>query len=271
MSRFPIYSIRVTNISRLSPNMKRLVLGGESLAKFPDDNEGGYIKLLLPRPGMMAVEERPGDPSTTVRRSFTVRGFDRSEKEITIDFAEHAAVGPASRWLEHVELGDEVHILGPGAVKRFDPSADWVLGVADMAALPALAANLERLPDTTEGHAFIQITSKDDEVPLKRPPGVKVRWCVEEEPRRDWSPVVEAVLSHPWRRGRVSIWSATEFHAMKALRSYFRDERGVPREAMYISSYWKLGSTDEEHKAAKMAETAAPLSKPESEAKTVSA
>ncbi|MEO1302542.1 MAG: siderophore-interacting protein [Myxococcota bacterium] len=263
MSRFPTYSLRVRRITRLSPNMKRLVLGGESLDGFPDDYEGGYIKVLLPRPGVMAVNERQDDPSTTVRRSFSVRGFDRRAQELTLDFAEHAAVGPASRWLEQVGIHDDVRILGPGAVKRLDPTADWALGVADMAALPALAVNLERLPSSTEGHAFIQVASADDQLELKHPPGVELHWIVDPAPRRDWSPLVEAILRHPWRPGRVSIWSATEFHAMKALRAYFRDGRGVPRDTMYISSYWKLGATDEEHKAAKMAETAAPTSKTE--------
>ena len=38
---------------------------------------------------------------------------------------------------------------------------------------------------------------------------------------------------------------------MRAIRSYLRHDRGVEREAMYASSYWKIGESDEGNKAAK--------------------
>ena len=38
---------------------------------------------------------------------------------------------------------------------------------------------------------------------------------------------------------------------MLAIRRYFRDERELSKDDMYISSYWKIGSTDEQHKKAK--------------------
>jgi NADPH-dependent ferric siderophore reductase len=44
---------------------------------------------------------------------------------------------------------------------------------------------------------------------------------------------------------------------MKQLRQYLREERQISPEWLYLSSYWKLGSTDEEHKEAKAAEATA--------------
>lgn len=38
---------------------------------------------------------------------------------------------------------------------------------------------------------------------------------------------------------------------MQDLRSYLRNERGVAKELLYISSYWKIGRTEDGHKADK--------------------
>ena len=61
-------------------------------------------------------------------------------------------------------------------------------------------------------------------------------------------------MTLPWASGRASIWVAGEFSASRTLRQYFRHERQVPREHMYVSCYWKIGDTDEGMKAAKRAD-----------------
>jgi NADPH-dependent ferric siderophore reductase len=38
---------------------------------------------------------------------------------------------------------------------------------------------------------------------------------------------------------------------MKELRSYFREERGLGKDDLYISSYWKLGMNEDNHKVIK--------------------
>jgi NADPH-dependent ferric siderophore reductase len=38
---------------------------------------------------------------------------------------------------------------------------------------------------------------------------------------------------------------------MRALRQYFRNEKQVKRENIYISSYWKLGVSEDGHKTIK--------------------
>ncbi|EGU61267.1 utilization protein for catechol-siderophore, partial [Vibrio nigripulchritudo ATCC 27043] len=44
------------------------------------------------------------------------------------------------------------------------------------------------------------------------------------------------------------VWCATEFSTMRQLRKYFRNEREVERDEIYISSYWKQGRTEDQHK-----------------------
>jgi NADPH-dependent ferric siderophore reductase len=42
---------------------------------------------------------------------------------------------------------------------------------------------------------------------------------------------------------------------MRALRSYYRTERGVDRDQIYLSSYWRAGRTEDQHKVDKQADS----------------
>lgn len=246
----PIHQLTVARKFALSPNFTRIELTGAGLSDFPQDAVGGYVKLLLPKAGA------PADPTAPklgdfIRRSFTIRALDPDQQRLTLDFAHHAADGPAMVWLQQAAPQQQVTIAGPGPVKMLDPSADWVFLAGDMAALPAIAANLERLPATMVGHAVVEVLSADDRIALSVPEGIQLTWVVHSEPGGAPDPLVEEVQAQAWLPGRPSVWCAAEFSAMKALRHYFRHERSVPREYSYISSYWKAGATDEQHKSAK--------------------
>ncbi|MEM6532127.1 MAG: siderophore-interacting protein [Myxococcota bacterium] len=247
------YSLNVSRIEPLSPHQKRIVLNGAALAAFPEDFDGGYIKVLFASTdGDVAAEE--AKPPECVRRSFTVRRFDAAHQELTLDVAEHQALGPGMRWAKTVAVGDRVRVAGPGPVKRLDPTAGWFLAAGDLSALPAIEVNLERLPSSAVGHVFVEIPEDSARRPLVAPHGVAIHWIENARPNVDESPLLDAVRALDWRSGRVSAWVACEFAAMRRFRSYLRDERQLTREDFYLSSYWKLGATDEEHKAAKQAD-----------------
>ena len=42
-----IRNIKVTNISQLSPNMKRITFHSKDFIDFPENEDGGYVKLLF--------------------------------------------------------------------------------------------------------------------------------------------------------------------------------------------------------------------------------
>jgi NADPH-dependent ferric siderophore reductase len=44
---------------------------------------------------------------------------------------------------------------------------------------------------------------------------------------------------------------------MKTLRSFFKNELKIEKENFYISSYWKLGSNEDQHKEVKRIDTEA--------------
>ena len=54
--------------------------------------------------------------------------------------------------------------------------------------------------------------------------------------------------------GEVYGWAAAEFGSMQALRAFLRDECGLDRDHLYVSSYWKYGEDDDGHRQAKQAD-----------------
>jgi NADPH-dependent ferric siderophore reductase len=239
----------------VTPNMLRVTLGGPGTADFPAGQDGGYLKLRVPS---------LDDPGRLIVRTYTIAaqraGTDGDE--LDVDFALHggeADVGPATRWALAAEPGARLEAGGPGAAKPLAEGADQYLVAGDMTALPAIAANLARLPDDACGTVFLRVTAEADRQDLACPPGVTIHWLVHPEPGADPDLLANAVRALPWPKGSPYAWVATEFSAMKALRSYLRDERGLGTDRLYISSYWKAGLTEDGHREAKRADAGASL------------
>lgn len=238
--------LTVTATSQLTPNMRRLTLHGEGLASFPEDAEGGYFKLVFPG----------DDPEKPVLRTYTVAKYRPSLHEIDVDFMLHTSSdgsvgGVAAPWAMHAQLGDTMGIFGPGPATFINTDADWYLLAADMTALPALVATLERLPAEAKGYAVIEIIADEDCQDLPIPVGIEVIWVVNPQPGSDDSPLYVAIKELSWLSGRAAIWTACEFKTMKKTRQYFKQERNIEKSHLYISSYWKKGLQEEEHKIAK--------------------
>ena len=240
MSRAAPYVFSVLGKRPITPHMLRVTLGGEDMLRFPADQASAYVKLLVPGD----AGDRP------LLRTYTVR--EQRADAIDIDFALHGEDGgPASRWAMQAQPGDLVELSGPGPKKLVDPTADWMLLIGDMTALPAISVNLEQLPATARGRAVIEVPDAADVQPLKAPTGFAVQWVVNPQPGATDAPLRDAVATLDWPDGRVSVWAACEFSSMRALRRHLREERGLDRKQFYISSYWKLGSDETSHKAIK--------------------
>ena len=83
---------------------------------------------------------------------------------------------------------------------------------------------------------------------------MNLHWVVNPDPDAPNTMLEDSVMALPWRDGEVSVWVAGEFSASRALRQYFRHEKPVRKENMYVSCYWKIGENDEGMKAAKRAD-----------------
>ncbi|MFI6105469.1 siderophore-interacting protein [Streptomyces sp. NPDC051310] len=253
------HEARVVRTERLTPHMVRVVLGGEGLSAFTTgEYTDHYIKLLFAAPGVTYPEpfdmdrireEFPRDQWPTTR-TYTVRAWDADQRELTVDFVVHGDEGLAGPWAARAEAGETVRFLGPGGGYAPDPAADWHLLVGDESALPAIAASLERLPEGAVGHALIEVETPADEQKITAPSGVELRWL-----HRGARPVGEALLAAveelDFPSGDVHAFVHGEAGFVKELRRHLRLERGIPRERLSISGYWRLGQTDEAWRAVK--------------------
>ena len=233
-------TVYVVSKTQLSPNMIRMVLGGDDLHDFPCNYESGYVKLVLQR-----------DDGKALTRSYTVRAFDSSALALTLDFVAHGDNGPAAKWARYASKGDSISIGGPGSTKLVDMSADWFFFAGDMTALPAISVNLEKLPSDAKGYAVIEIIDSADKQALKIPAGIQLHWVINPTPDQPNQVLVDAVKQQSWLDGQANVWVASEFETMRQLRRYFRQEKRIDKYQLYASSYWKMGESDEGNKRAK--------------------
>ena len=266
MAGRPLNTFEVVRTEQLTPHLIRVVLGGKGFDTFvPNENTDAYVKIVfiredvdvstLPQPLTLdSFNELPVEHRPTVR-TYTVRNADTERRELTIDFVVHGEHGVAGPWASAATPGQRAFLMGPSGAYAPDPAADWHLIAGDEAALPAISAALEALPDNAVGKVFIEIAGPDDEIPLKAPEGVGVNWIyrggradlVSEDRAGDHSPLIAAVKEANWLPGQVQVFIHGEAQAvMHNLRPYIRKERGVDAKwANSISGYWRRGRTEE--------------------------
>lgn len=243
--------VTVRRVADLCPYFRRVTLGGPGLAGFPANSHGSYIKLLVPKAS--------GDGDTWVR-TYTVRHHRPDAHELDLDIVlhtpapgtsngqDHHADGPGAAWARAAAPGDTIAISGPGNATFADPAADWYLFLGDLAAYPAICANLERLPEDARGTVLIETPGPLECLPPRE--HFDIRWVAPADDPTE-SALAAAARALPWRDGRAFVWAAAEFDLMKQLRHHFKRERGLTSKDLYISSYWKRGLQEEAHKLVK--------------------
>ncbi|MEM6424525.1 MAG: siderophore-interacting protein [Cyanobacteria bacterium P01_H01_bin.119] len=248
----------VKESAKVTPHMQRVVFTGDDLANFPENYESGYVKLLFSNEGR-ALSDKAQTQEKYLRRTYTVRSFDKANNELGIEFSLHGdKSGPAARWAASTQPGDKILMGGPGPTKLVNNQSDWFLLASDMSGLPALCCNLEQLPADAQGYAVIEIPSEEDQQSLKVPVGVVVKWVINSEPGKKPEALLNAIKSLPWKDGNPYIWVACEFQSMKKIRQYMNESRNIEPENMYISSYWKFNRTEDEHRIDKQIDASAP-------------
>lgn len=244
---------------RITPNMQRVTVGGPEMNGFPEGHESANFKLLLPRPGqevplMDSNASKISDEDKPIIRTYTVRKYHASSKEIEVDFALHDHPGPATSWALEASPGDKLGFKGPGRPKPVNTDADWVLMAGDMSALPAISALLESLPEDTRGYVILEVISLDDRQDLCCPPALELSWLINPEPTSPNTVLSDAVKKLSWLDGQASVWIAGESAMARELRRYCKEEREVNKDFLYASGYWQIGLTEDRHQIVKRQE-----------------
>jgi NADPH-dependent ferric siderophore reductase len=245
---------RVVRTERLTPTMVRVTLGGGDLdgLEMPDATDA-YLNAAF-RPGAATYDEvfDPQEVRQThppeqqpVRRRYTVRSWDAERHELVIDFVVHGDEGVAGPWADRAQPGDALVFTGPSGGYRPDPDADWHLLVGDESALPAIAASLEAL--APEATAIVRLVGDgpEHEVPLPSPATVDVQWLRRTGTTGDVELLADAVRSLDFPEGRVSGFVHGEADEIRAVRAHLLGDRGVSRQQLSCSPYWRRTMTDE--------------------------
>ena len=247
--------LRVTSIEDLSPRFRRIAFKGENLERYDRADQLHCRLIFQPRGiaeplwpmldhrGCIVWPENTAVPT----RVYTIRRIDVARKEIVIDFALHANAGPATRWAMDARTGDVVGILGPAA-NGSKPAKFQVLA-GDETALPGIARILESLPRDAVGHAFIELDSKADDLPLTCPAGVMVHWLHRDGAAAGTTTLLpDAVRSIRWPENLddVFFWGGCEHTAFSAIYRHLRNGVALPRDSFVLYSHWHRSLSEEQ-------------------------
>ncbi|WP_445256392.1 siderophore-interacting protein [Nocardioides aurantiacus] len=241
---------RVVSTTQLTPGMIRVVLGGDDLAGFAmPDSTDAYVNLALPPAGApydevfdpRAVRDEHPRETWPVRRRYTVRAWDPAAQQLTIDFVVHGDRGVAGPWAARAEPGDVLVLEGPSGGYRPDPEADWHLLVGDESALPAIAASLEALPAGARAVVRLICDSAEHEQPLATEADLDLVWVHRDRP----DALLDSVRTLDAPAGRAHAFVHGEADEIRAIRAHLLGERGLTRQQMSCSPYWRHDMDDE--------------------------
>jgi NADPH-dependent ferric siderophore reductase len=283
--------VSVVGIRRLSDTFTRVTFTGPELHDFGTAGLDQRVKVILPLPSIgihplpeddtwyQAWRELP-DTHRNPIRTYTVRAVRPASREVDIDFVTHGDAGPASRWVNRAEVGDELCIVGPDALGENPRSGiEWrpgdarnVLIAGDETAAPAICAILAALPRDARGCAFIEVPDEGDAMHTGAPEGVQVTWLSRaqaaaahgaalEEAVRTWTsrfitarsgddlPDVDIDHGILWEVPQASTppssdlyaWLAGEASVIKTLRRFLVSETGIDRRQVAFMGYWRDG------------------------------
>ena len=237
MAERRILSTSVSEVAWLTPSMVRIIVTGPDLEGFGAGQfTDHYVKC------------RFGDKT----RSYTVRHWDPTALRLTLDFVVHGDAGFAGPWAAQAQPCDTLELMGPGGAYAPDAEADWHLMVGDDAALPAIAASVQRVPPGVPVFAVIEVDGPEHEQPLDSPGDLQVTWIHRTlGPGEDPALQLEALRALALPDGRGQAFVHGEATAVRLVRRHLVLDRGLPVESLSASGYWKLRRTDEEWRAEK--------------------
>ncbi|TDD29932.1 siderophore-interacting protein [Kribbella turkmenica] len=252
----------VRRTERITPHMIRVVL---TAADFVDNGyTDHYVKLLFGKPGVEYAEPLDlGVIRATYQseqwptmRTYTVRNWDQDSRELSIDFVHHGDEGVAGPWAAAAQPGDVLWFNGPGGAYAPDEAADWHLLVGDESALPAIGAAVEQLPPGARATVLVEVEDASEEQKLGGAGDLDVTWfhrAGSTAARGDG--LVAAVEALDFPAGDTQVFVHGEAGFVFRIRKNLFTDRGLSRDRVSLSGYWRLGKNEDGWQAEK-AETA---------------
>ena len=218
--------LTVQRVSRVTPHMARITFVGADLAGFANPGFDDHVKLFW----------------DDVGRHYTPRRYDAAAGELDIDFALHAAAGPATAWASQAKAGDTIAVGGPRGSFMVADDFDWYLLAGDETALPAIARRLEELRPDARAIVVAEVGGKAEEIVLTSPAAVETCWVHRGAAEAGTGTLLEdAIAKLTLPRGDGFAWAACEAGAARRVRSVLIERHHHPKDWLKVASYWKHG------------------------------
>ena len=128
--------------------------------------------------------------------------------------------------------------------------ADRHLLVGDEAAIPAIAAALDRLGDAARATVYVEVRDAADEQVLSASPDVDVTWVHRGE-RPYGEALAEVVRAAGVPSGDVQAFVHGNAEMIRRMRRFLFTEVGFNRQRVSMSGYWRTGQTEDGWQAGK--------------------
>lgn len=234
--------LTVRSRTSVSPNYQRVEV-----------EDGGLLTRCAPYPTMW-LRLWFDDAGRTHQRAFTVVDPDPVAGTLSLEFALHD--GAAARWSRECRPGEKIRasLLGskppwePKKSKRRSTTADLRLEaeftgrtvlIGDPAALPAVNAILEAVPEMPVDVWLEHRAVEDRELPVSATDVHTVRWVHRTD---DADGIAAALIAH-WEqhqpRAEDRFWIAVEAADTRRLNTALHSRFEIPREHICATAYWK--------------------------------
>ena len=246
-----VYAATVCAAVALTPRMRRLTLTAPELAGLVPFGPDEYIGLLMTTsveqplvlpsladgPNIRAAVSAMDDDVRPELRWYTVRAHRPEMCEIDVDIVIHGDQGPGTRFARRARAGTEVGIRESTAMYSSDASPASRLLVGDETALPAISRILETTPDAPT-RVLIEVGSTSDRVDVDS--ATPIEWITR------GTQIPGTALDEALRAASVAsdvglVWMCGERSAVRGMRRHLVDDRGVGRDRILFSGYWRLG------------------------------
>lgn len=257
-----IRELRVVRARDVTPGMRRVTLAGEQLGAFesngfaqPPFHSPGFddhIRLVFCHPDEdepVLPIQRDGTVEFTrgrrpLARTYTVRRWDPDAGELDVDFVTHAA-GVATTWARRCAPGDRIHIAGPAHSELLPAGVDWLLVAGDETALPAIGRLLAQAPAGLRAQVFIEVAEAAHRQDLATAADASITWLHRDGAAPGTTTLLaDAVRAAPWWEGEVYAWVAGEATSITPIRRFLTRERGVDRQNVEVTGYWRRETVD---------------------------
>lgn len=245
----------VARSARVTPNMIRVTITGPDLARFEYRGFDQWFRLALPVRGEGGLESLPQSfgvggylrylrlpkGSRPVIRNYTVREFRPDGLELDIDFVAHGDEGIAGPWAASVQPGARVAFIDQGCGWSPPAAADGNLLIGDESALPAILGILRDMPRAATGHAIIELFDARDRQEVDAPTGMTIHWLERGRHDAPGTAALPELAALDLPVGTPYAFAAGEQALATGARRHLVRERGVPKQQVTFSGYWRIG------------------------------